>query len=216
MASRSGADSGDRDAFYIEAGCCLLCGVPEQIAPEIFRTGGEHCHLLRQPCSSSEVDKTIEAMWSSEVDCIRYGGSDDAILKRIGEAGMALQADDPQVASFPPQIRDRVSFFVPGAPSAAELAASFRAHVRSVDRFRLGLSFRPNTVRLTWWRRSFHSVTFQASRDKQTHAALLAPASPSALQGLARVLDEWLRSTRGAQNIVWHTKETSEGRPTPM
>jgi hypothetical protein len=216
MASRSGADSGDRDAFYIEEGCCVLCGVPEEIAPELFRTGDKHCHLLRQPCSPSEVDKTIEAMWSSEVDCIRYGGSDGSILKRIGEAGMALLADDPQVASFPPQVRDRVSFSVPGSPNGAELAASFRAHVRSVDRLRLGFSFHPQTVRLSWWRRNFHSVTFQASRDEQTQAALLAPAFPSALQGLARVVDEWLRSARGAQHIVWHTRETSEGRPTPI
>jgi hypothetical protein len=30
---------GDEDGFYVEPDCCLLCGVPEDIAPEIFETG---------------------------------------------------------------------------------------------------------------------------------------------------------------------------------
>lgn len=212
MSNLSGAESGDRDAFYIEAGCCLLCGVPEAIAPELFRTGHEHCHFLRQPCSPAEIDKTIEAMRSSEVDCIRYGGSDGSLLKRIGEAGLASLADDPQVAAFPPQVRDRVCFSAPGSPNGRELAALFRAHVRSSDRFRLGFSLHPRTVRFSWWRRNFHRVTFQSLPDKGRQAAVLAPASPSSLQGLARVVDAWLRSSQGAEDIVWQRKDTSERR----
>jgi hypothetical protein len=56
--------------FYVEPDCCLLCGVPEDIAPEIFYTGEHHCSIIRQPCSPDEIDRTIRAMWSSEVDSI--------------------------------------------------------------------------------------------------------------------------------------------------
>src|SRR5215210_3939582 len=84
--------------FYIEAGCCLLCGVPESIAPELFHTGEDQCFLIRQPASRAEIGKAIEAMWSSEVDCIRYSGNDLSILKRLGEAGLSSLADDPRAS----------------------------------------------------------------------------------------------------------------------
>lgn len=56
--------------FYVEPDCCLLCGVPEDLAPEVFQSGENHCFVKRQPCSRDEVDRTVRAMWSSEVDCI--------------------------------------------------------------------------------------------------------------------------------------------------
>jgi hypothetical protein len=88
------SDEGD---FYVEADCCLLCGISEDIAPEVFQTGEDHCFAKRQPCSLDEVDRTIRAMWSSEVDCIRYRGRDAGLLDRLARAGMIGQADHPQL-----------------------------------------------------------------------------------------------------------------------
>ena len=97
--------------FYVEPDCCLLCGVPEDIAPEIFQTGEDHCSIIRQPCSPDEIDRTIRAMWSSEVDCVRYGGQDAAMLERLARAGMAGQADHrPHSPGSSTRLRDQVSF----------------------------------------------------------------------------------------------------------
>lgn len=98
------ADPGD---FYVEADCCILCGVPEEIAPEIFETGDDHCFVKRQPCSQEEVDRAIRAMWSGEVDCIRYRGRDGGVLDRIARAGMIGQADHPEGTNAPLTFRDR-------------------------------------------------------------------------------------------------------------
>lgn len=88
-AQRSPGPDRTREPFYVEPDCCLLCGVPESIAPELFETGEKHCTVKRQPVISAEVDKTIRAMWSSEVDCIRYSGTDEMVLRRLGQAGMS-------------------------------------------------------------------------------------------------------------------------------
>jgi len=218
MAERSSPDAGARDGFYIEPDCCLLCGVPEDIAPELFRTGDASCFLIRQPRSPAEFDKAIVAMGSSEVDCIRYGGSEPGILRRLGEADMASFADDPGATVFRPLIRDRVGFVIPGAPTAAELAVSLRSHLRANGRYTLGKSFRRRTVKFAWSGRHFHSVRFKPA-DGPAQSARLFPAGPAALQGLARLVDDWLRSGCGAGNILWHTKKTARdgigGRPQP-
>src|SRR5262245_42256398 len=106
---KSLADEGD---FYVEPGCCLLCGVPEDIAPEIFQTGEKHCSVVRQPCSPGEIDRTIRAMWSGEVDCIRYRGRDATILDRLARADMAYLADHHHGRDVPFCLRNRVSFAV--------------------------------------------------------------------------------------------------------
>jgi len=198
----------DERGFYIEAGCCVLCGVPESIAPNLFQMDEHSCFLVRQPRSSTEIDQVIDAMASSELECIRYGGADDALLQRIGQAGLALNADDPRAAAHPPIIRNRVFFHVPGEPSAARLASRFRAHLRSLSRFTVKTTFRRHTVRFSWWKRHFHEVIFESSVAGGQIARLL-PEHPEALHGLARTVDEWLRKGIGAESIVWNSWESA-------
>jgi ferredoxin len=84
-------------AFYVEAECCLTCGIPQQIAPEIFAWHNEgdsgHCYVQRQPQTSEEFDKVIEVMQHADLDCIYYGGSDRAELDRLSLADLAAQCD---------------------------------------------------------------------------------------------------------------------------
>jgi hypothetical protein len=206
--------------FYVEPDCCLLCGVPESIAPELFATGENHCALKRQPTTDIEVDKVIRAMWSSEVDCIRYSGTDETILRRLGQAGMSDQADDPRAASAVPLTRDRVTFTFPevgGGPSAVPtIAEAFRRYLK-----RDGITVLPaflgrNIVRLSWFGHQFHAVTFQCVEGELTMAGVLT--SKSALVGLAWRVDDWLRF-KGATAISWQASENSEcedGRSTPI
>src|SRR5688572_13797735 len=83
--------------FYVENGCCLSCGVPFKIATDMFEweDGDSHCFVSRQPCDPEQVDRMLHAMWSSEVECIRYRGADPAIARRIAEFGNKDSCDFP-------------------------------------------------------------------------------------------------------------------------
>ena len=88
--------------FYVEDGCCTLCGVPAVTAPELFggfdpeggiAEGAEQCWVKRQPHSPRELSAMIETMARQELGCIRYSGSDPAIVARIHEVGEGGQID---------------------------------------------------------------------------------------------------------------------------
>lgn len=208
------ADKGD---FYVEPDCCLLCGVPEAIAPEIFHTGEKHCVVKRQPKSQDEIDRTIRAMASSEVDCIRYQGRDPVMLTRIAQAGMADQADNA-AASVAPILRDRVRFVVttrstlPG--SAILLAAAYRAKARARGNDVLPAWLGRSTVWLSWFQKQFHRIRFAETGQAQSFSADLRAGS--ALGSLSWSLDDWLREN-GAEDIRWQTAgDDASERSTPM
>src|SRR5262245_28644026 len=121
--------------FYVEDGCCISCAIPMTEAPELFSMDDNHCYVKRQPETQQEIDKAIEMIWSSELDCIRYAGCDKSILRRLGEAGLADQADDTFAYNFEPRYRDRVTFRwcveKSKAPGHVKLAESFRSYLRS-------------------------------------------------------------------------------------
>ena len=74
-----------KDGFYVEQTCCMSCGVPQSIAPDLVGWEDENrslqCYWIRQPETSEEVDRAIEILHTQELDCHRYGGSDPVILK---------------------------------------------------------------------------------------------------------------------------------------
>jgi hypothetical protein len=206
--------------FHVVPDCCLLCGIPESIAPELFETGKDHCTVKRQPITEVEVDKVVRAMWSSEVDCIRYSGTDEVILTRLGQAGLSAQADDPRGANAVPLTRDRVTFTLPGnlrGPDiATKIAAAFLNDLRRQGMTVLPAFFGKSTVHLSWFRREFHSITFACAEEDQTMTAKLR--SKSALVGVAWCVDDWLRSS-GATAISWQSNGNSESekrRHTPI
>ncbi len=64
--------------FYVEDGCCVVCGMPEQEAPDIFGWAGpspSHCVVMRQPRTPAELSRTFNAMRLGDLDCIRDRGS---------------------------------------------------------------------------------------------------------------------------------------------
>jgi hypothetical protein len=213
-AKRALTDAGD---FYVEPDCCLLCGVPEDIAPEIFETGASHCFVKRQPCSPDEVDRTIRAMWASEVDCVRYGGHDTGLLDRLARAGITDQADHPVRPDGPAAPRNQVRFGLSietGAPTAAsQIAGAFRHDMRASGNTVLPALFGRRTVWLSWSKYRFHRVRFTDEGGGRFVARL---RSYGALEGLAWLVDDWLRARR-AEGIGWeaHDDPTSAS-PTPM
>lgn len=203
--------------FYVEPDCCLLCGVPENIAPEIFETGENHCFVKRQPCSQDEIDRTVRAMWSSEVDCIRYRGRDAALLERLARAGMAGQADHPLRLDAPAGLRDRVSFGISAetslSTSASLIASVFRADMRASGKTVLPAVFGRKAVWVSWYQNRFHLVRFTDEGDGRFAARL---RSRIALQGLAWLVDDWLRA-KNAEDLQWKAMgDLMSGSPTPM
>ncbi len=97
--------------FYVENGCCLSCGIPEGIAPEIFTWAPDqsHCFVSRQPETEDETDRTLRALLSAEVECIRYRGYDIDVRRRIAEFGSGHCCDEP-LPGVRPVLRDRVAF----------------------------------------------------------------------------------------------------------
>lgn len=93
--------------FYVEDGCCTMCGVPFVEAPDLFGTcqdpgGYPHCFVKRQPELPSELDRMVSAIQCAELNCIRYRGSDRLIQLRLVEAGEAEICD-----SLPPDGEQR-------------------------------------------------------------------------------------------------------------
>ena len=79
------AESGSGD-FYVEETCCMSCGVPQAIAPDLVRWTNEdlqQCHWVKQPQTADELDRAIQIIHAQEIGCHRYSGSDPAILRRL-------------------------------------------------------------------------------------------------------------------------------------
>lgn len=203
--------------FYVEPDCCLLCGVPEDIAPEVFQTGEDYCFVRRQPNSQDEVDRTIRAMWASEVDCIRYRGHDAALLERLAKAGMTNQADHPHLPDMPSAPRDRVSFSMPAGinppASASQIADDLRRYLRASGKKVLPRMLGRRIVWVSWFRNRFHRVHLVDDGAGRFVAQLRSRIAP---QGLAWLVDDWLRA-KGADDVRWEaTGDPKSASSTPM
>jgi hypothetical protein len=88
--------------FYVEAGLCMLCCVPEHEAPDLIGfykdpTGTHresHCYFRKQPQTPEELERAIAATRLACCGAYRYGGSNPEILKRLRQAGVAVEQID--------------------------------------------------------------------------------------------------------------------------
>ena len=71
--------------FYVESGCCLSCGVPQLVAPDLVGWVEEdtHCYWKKQPETPEELDRALKVLDQQELGCHRYAGSDPNILARV-------------------------------------------------------------------------------------------------------------------------------------
>ena len=75
--------------FYVENGICLCCMIPEIEASELmgFDQEAMHCYFKQQPHTPEELGHAIAAVAASDIQGLRYGGSDKYILGRLVELG---------------------------------------------------------------------------------------------------------------------------------
>lgn len=84
--------------FYVRADVCTCCCIPHGEAPELLNEVNDiwkECFFRRQPRTPEEVERAINAISVSCVGGPRYGGSDQAIIRRLHEKGCGDQCDQP-------------------------------------------------------------------------------------------------------------------------
>jgi len=86
--------------FYVVQNCCLLCGVPWDVAPELFSYDDTGCWVARQPSSAAAEEKMLEVFARQELGCIRYRGRQTRILRALEKIGERPQCDHPIEASL--------------------------------------------------------------------------------------------------------------------
>jgi len=83
--------------FYVDDGCCISCGVWEDVARDMLAWIPEgsysHCYVARQPRTDEEFVRMMDAMHVGEVDCIRARNCRPDWESRLREAGLGLQLD---------------------------------------------------------------------------------------------------------------------------
>jgi hypothetical protein len=204
----------------VEDGCCVTCGVPEDVAPDIFgwteKSEFSQCVVKRQPVTPDELTRTLLAVADGEMECIRYRGRDLEIQTRLVEMGEAAQCDAPVPPDALPLVRSRVTFASLDSalePSAMGVAENFRSwritqargyEVSPVSR----IAFRPGVVQLdfAWYQRKFHTVKFAMEAGSGRVMATADPGDFTAW-GVARTLDCWLKEQGSFGDVRWYSEQ---------
>jgi hypothetical protein len=81
--------------FYVEDGCCLASCIAVAEAPDLLELDRtqNHCYFKRQPQTPEEVKDVLRTMKFAEADCLRYEGTDNAILRKLAEMHLAFDSD---------------------------------------------------------------------------------------------------------------------------
>lgn len=80
----------------MECGVCTSCGAPEAEAPDLIdhsQADYGHCYFKKQPETEEEIERAINAIAVSCIGGLRYGGTNEKILKQLYEMGEADQCD---------------------------------------------------------------------------------------------------------------------------
>ncbi len=210
--------------FYTEYGCCTACMAPHAEAPEMMGFDEEegHCYIRQQPQSTVATYRAIRALWSSEFGCLRYAGGNPAILRRLGETGLADLCDQAIPLEVRPLLRNHVTFSVGGAgpiageilqPEIVQVAGAFSTHIQH-KRVRFRYTVTPLQVEHTMvtfalsWGYEAHEMTITAG-EASTNRLLIShsPTSKDGSQAVSLILDDWLRSDPRFTAIRWYTAQ---------
>ena len=208
--------------FYVVDGCCITCGVPQDEAPEVFAWANapypSHCIVAHQPSTQASIDRTLLAMRSAEVDCIRYRGNDADISRRIVEIGEAAQCDLPPPADAAPLTRNHVSFRInddAASPDAMKLAQDFLLHFKQ-SRTNISnkearvkapqINGRRTIVEVSWWQANYHMVEFERLDDRRWLVVTTARIRGAGI-ALSLFVDRWLRAGDEFHDLRWFSTE---------
>jgi 4Fe-4S single cluster protein len=210
--------------FYVLNECCTACGVPTSIAPELFEFDStDHCYVKRQPASDAELEQALQVVRIQELDCIRYGGTDARILRRLAEAGDARLCDHP-LPGVGPVLRNVVTFEIQAADEAsADPAILLEQFAKYAQRQIRHVPVRTKPIvrgeneasfALAWFDHEFHPIAIR--RLEMPHRILILHRG---ILGVSELLDGWLRSVERFTQIRWYSEDSwnrsGEWRPRP-
>jgi len=71
--------------FYVDSNCCITCGVPQAVAPDLVGWSDSGvCRWIKQPSDPSEFQRAFAVFDGQDVGCHRYAGTDPEIQRRVG------------------------------------------------------------------------------------------------------------------------------------
>ena len=108
--------------FYVQFDCCTLCGVPWDIAPDLFSYDDSGCWVARQPATPLEESKMVQVFATQDLNCIRYRGTQLTILQALRAVGERRQCDYPIEEAEQPR--------PPTAPNGRSLFVRFMSWLR--------------------------------------------------------------------------------------
>jgi hypothetical protein len=224
--------------FYVEDGCCTACGIPEGEAPDHFTFADDgQCYVKRQPCTTAETNRMLNAMWASEMKCIRYRGSDPAIFARLGAMGEPDLCDFPPSDGIPIVLRNHVAFgsidqrpvgieeavadfrsywmndCAPNFPNFPALRHKFRGPRRKLLR-------RLMWFEISWYEDRYHRISIvNVYHDSSRIVMFHSPTETAASRGLSSALSRWLAQSKRFGDQRWYSAEEWNagiaGAPTP-
>lgn len=210
--------------FYVVDGCCTACMAPHEAAPTLmgFDEAEGHCFFRRQPADEGELYRAVRAVWSAELQCLRYGGDDTAVLRRLAEIGAADACDHtpPRGASF--VLRNHVTFEAGFASQARDVAAALREHILGLSSEHVRYQATPleaegEEVKFTysWFEDKYHPLSVGSARGAGGRWLIRHSLDREAAGvGITLMLDDWLRDDARLDSVSWYTAEAwARGEP---
>jgi hypothetical protein len=212
--------------FYVEDGCCLTCGVPVDIAPDIFEYEEHSCYVKKQPITPDELERTLEVMNNQEVDCIHYKGTDREIVRRLVESGEGNNCDSRLREFFQEKVRDVARVTFPSNSAAVFIdALAAKARIEKGYGSKSAYQFKQVVVEgdsasiaVSWYNETFHTLVV-TRQEADTFVLQLKAAMRLADHGFSRLIHRWLLTLPDASAILWMTEEefrTGGGQPAPF
>ena len=173
--------------------------------------------VKRQPTAGPDFDNALRTLRDAELQCIRYRGSDAAVMQRIADLGELELCDFGSRHGLKPVSRDHVTFEAAQASelSALGIAAAFRDSLlaQSVLKFKvreISVSSGGVSLSVSWFAEHYHPVFFE-DIDQPAGRWLIRNNGNI---GLSDLLHDWLSAEHRFTNIRWYSKESWTGEKT--
>jgi ferredoxin len=192
--------------FYVDADCCTACGVPQATAPDLFDSDPDsHCFVKRQPANGHEVDMMLLTMIRSELGCIRYGGGDTQIVRRLAEQGEEGLSDTDPEETIQRVYRDHVALRHLKAPVTAELLMnSFMAYLKGQplpERYKfkdIQRDAEKSEMWVSWYEDHFHQISFSQTPHSDFEWLIV---------GLEFLVYDWISETALAEVTFFEQRD---------
>lgn len=203
--------------FYVVNGCCTACMAPHVEAPSLmgFDEAEGHCFFGRQPADEEELYRAVRAVRSSELQCLRYGGDDAGVLRRLAEIGEADACDRTPPPGAGTVLRDHVTFTALFAAGARDIAAALREHILGLGSEYIRYKATPlrgdgEGVRFTysWFEDDYHALRVGPAPGEVGRWLIRhSPGRGGAGVSITLMLDDWLRDDARFGSVRWYTAE---------